>query len=104
MGPAETQPIRRFFSPAEIEEMGVTLLKAFTDAGNTIVTSKEGAEKLRELDKDEMIKAAIQEMALKAELIRDTKRKPKHKYASNLQPSPKRHRKSKKNRPKPKRK
>ncbi len=87
--------VKRYLSKDQITEMGVLLLQEMVASGETIITSKEGAEKIRELDKDNTIKNAIQEMALKAEIINTKPNKSKSKYGTRFTPSPKRHRKAK---------
>lgn len=84
---------KQYLSKAQIENMGVTLIKEFVEAGNTIVTSKDGADTLKKMDLLEEYQEKVQEMMLKASAKRI--KKPKHKYPSNYTPSPKRHRKKK---------
>ena len=87
---------KQAFTKEQIETMGVELLKQFTDSGGTIVTNKEGVEKLKELDREAEYRKYLEEVKIKMETMRipDVK-KPKHKYPSNFTVSPKRHRKPK---------
>lgn len=80
---------KQHLTAEQIEQMGVTLLRSFTDAGNTIVTNKEGVDKLKTMDAVEEFKSRIKMTIMKAK----KQKKPHHKYPSNYTPSSKRNRK-----------
>lgn len=83
---------KKYLSKTQMEEMGVTLLKEYVEAGNTIITSKEGMEHLKSMDYLEQFQKQMEELQMKISLLKPGK-KPHHKYPSNYTPSPKRHRK-----------
>lgn len=77
---------KKYLSKQQIEEMGANLLKAYVEAGNTIVTNQEGVGALKEIDRIEEMKKNIEEY--KKRLERETTRKKPHKkYSTNLLPS-----------------
>lgn len=84
---------KKYLTKEQLEDMGVVLLKEFTSAGNTIVTSKEGMDTLKKMDFLEQYKEQVEQMRMKVSAMKI--KKPKRKYPTNYTPSPKRHRKKK---------
>lgn len=87
--------MKKILTKNQIEEMGVDLIKAFTDAGNTVITNKEGVETLKKLEDDnedtERKKRFLEEFMMKINTIKI--KKPKHKYPSNYTPPKKKRKK-----------
>lgn len=83
---------KKYFSKEEIENMGAALIKAYVEAGNTVVTSKDGADTLSKMELLESYKEQIEEFKVKLTQMKAPK-KPKHKYPSNYTPSKNRYRK-----------
>jgi len=77
----------------EIRALGVEAIRAFTEAGNTLVTNQEGVETLKELDQEALAKEFATQLMTKLAKIKV--KRPHKKYPSNYTPSPKRHRKAK---------
>lgn len=86
---------KKYFSEKEIQEMGVTLLKAYTDAGNTIVTSKDGMETLKKMDMLDQYKQQVEELQLKisGKQMEPPKKTKHRKYPTNYQPPKNKNRK-----------
>lgn len=84
---------KQYLTKSAIESMGIELLESYVESGGTIVTNKEGAEHLKAMEKIEAFKKMVAEQN---ELLKKIpKKKHNSKYASNLTPSPRRHRKAK---------
>lgn len=85
--------MRKQFNADDIRALGIELIRSFTNAGNTVVTNKEGAEVISELDREAMAKQMAEDMLLKISKLKT--KKPKSKYPSNYTPPKNKNRKTK---------
>lgn len=83
--------MKKVLNKEQIEEIGLEAIHSFTEGGNTVVTNKDGAKALSEMEEEKRKAEFLKEFMVKLKQIKPRK-KPHQKYSSNLIPSPKRNR------------